>query len=346
MRRRRHPHARARAGRRAGGRAGRRRSSPTSTRARRAGLPAVLDGRAPAAHGGRPRALARRRPRSCAGGLRAAGATELNETRRAARPAAARPRPRRDLATRCASSATFPQLEYPRAWPRRARTSSGRCCGSCPASRRRAAAGRRPARARRAVDVAGPRAPDAARGARGAGRRAGPRDRDVEPPRRPTRRSTCPANARARRLAVLREDDAALRRRRLPRAATARSCARSQSGCAVVAVPGGRRHERERRAGRLGGRRRAAAAAARRRRARVRLAVGRALGDAGAAGAARASWRTGRARWTRRRWRPGSSRTSRGGTAETVPPRACARWVAARSAPRRAPRRPSAARSP
>ena len=113
--------------------------------------------------------------------------------------------------------ATLPELEYPRADPYPNTHVVGPLLWEIPGEEGvAAAAGGRTGRARRAVDVAGPRAPDAARRARGPGRRAGARDRDVEPARSgPAARRA--RQRRRRRLALLREDDAALRRRPLPR---------------------------------------------------------------------------------------------------------------------------------
>ena len=80
----------------------------------------------------------------------------------------------------------------------------------------RAAAGARAGRARRPLDLAGPGARAAARRARGPRRRARARDRHLQRPRA----GGADPGARERRprpLALLRQDDAAVRRRRAPR---------------------------------------------------------------------------------------------------------------------------------
>ena len=157
-----------------------------------------------------PYSLGARLPRTAAGrGAVAARSTRLTRRglergrARAQRDArggsglrAARPRARRDLAASWR-------------WSRRSRSSSTRARGreptthvvgpllwEPPVERRRAAAGRRAAGAGRAVDLAGPRAPAAARGAARARRRAGARARDLEPPAAAASRSPVPANAR------------------------------------------------------------------------------------------------------------------------------------------------------
>ena len=312
-RRRRHPHARAGARRRAGRRAGRD-AHPPRRPAPGAGLPAVLDRRAAAADGRRARGLAARSTASWTRGPASSGAT--SSTRRAGGSGcppldrvhggiSARAVPRRDV----------PAARVPARLAARGRHVVGPLLWEPPFGRRRAAAGRRAARARRAVDVAGPRPPAAARRGRGLA------DEPVRVlatwNRRPLRAAARRSRERAaRRLGLLRADDAALRRRRLPRRARHASCARWRRA-ASSSCPGGRRHERERRARRLGRRRRPAAAAAVRRRGR---APGRAAGRCASrgCGVARGSWPPGPRRTTRRcappRWWSGSREADGEGT--------------------------------
>ena len=247
-RRRRHPHAGAGAGRRARGRAGGRRSSRTSTRARAPGFP-------PYSMGARLPRTARRAarlwratgPRRRAAGWRS-GRDELNETRARLGLPPLRPRPRRDLARSCASSATFPQLEYPRALAGRDARRRAAAVGAA----RPATSSCRPATSRSCSSRPSTSQDPAHRLLRaaleGLADAAGARAGDVEPPAARPRRSTCRANARLVEWVQLRADDAALRRRRLPRRPRDASRARCEAGCVVVAVPGRGRHERERRA--------------------------------------------------------------------------------------------------
>ena len=161
--------------------------------------------------------------------------------------------------------ATFPQLEYPR---RRAvaRDARDRAAAVGAAVRRRgAAARRRAARAGGAEHVAGPGAAARASGARGAGGRAGAgAGHDSTGARSPSPDPGARQRA-ARRLGLVRADDAAVRRRRLPR--------RPRDGGAVAGErrAGGRvrprgRPGRERRPDPLGGRRACRSPAASRRR--------------------------------------------------------------------------------
>ena len=186
-------------------------------------LPAVLARRAAAAQRTGPRAVAgRATAAACAGSSAAARAQRDPRARLGLPPLAhvhggiiARARARRD-ASRSSSTRA----------PRRAarRTSSGRSVGAA-RRRRRAAARRRSARARRAVDVAGPEHRMLRAALRGPRRRAGARARDVEPP---------PAGAAAprprqrpsRRVGVLRAHDARAATSSSATPATARSRAR------------------------------------------------------------------------------------------------------------------------
>ena len=270
----RHPHARAGAGRRARGHAGRD-AGPPRVPARRARLAALRGGRAAAAHARSGARLWARSTPLVRRGLQP-GRAELNETRARLGLRAAGAPARRESASGCAWSRTFPQLEYPR---RVAGARARRRAAAVGAAVRRggAAAGRRAAGAGGAVDRAGPRAPAAARRAR----RAWP-DEPVRvlatwnrrPPATPSR---CRANARlvewvsysqtmpACELVICHAGHGTLVR--------ALAC-----GCPVVVRPARRRHGRERGAGRLGrGRGPAAVAAAE-------------PGDA-AAGGAGARWR-------------------------------------------------------
>ena len=151
------------------GRAGARRSSPTSIRASAPGLPPYsLGARLPRTALGR--ALWRRaRPRSTDAGLER-GRRELNETRRRlGLPPLAHVHG--GISQRAGARGDVPAARVParRRAPRDARRRAA-AVGAA-GRRRRAAARRRAARARRAVDLAGPRAPPAARRARGPRRR-------------------------------------------------------------------------------------------------------------------------------------------------------------------------------
>ena len=143
----------------------------------------------------------------------------------------------------------------------RRRTSSGRCCGSRRSARSSCPPGDDAARARRAVDVAGPRAD----GCCARRWRAWPTCRSAcwrtwnrrEPP---DRRSRCPPTRGW--------SSGSPTRRRCPRCDVVVCHAGHGTLVRALAqrlrgrrVPGRGRHERERRAGRLGRRRRAAAAA-------------------------------------------------------------------------------------
>ena len=227
---------------------------------------------------------------------------------RAARPAAARPRARRDLARSCALVATFPQLEYPRALAGPATHVVGPLLWEPPAGDVEPPPGRRPARARRAVDRRRTPTHRLLRAAlERARRRARARARDVEPPA---------AGRAARRAAATRgSSTGSPTRATMPRCdvvvchgghgTLARALAERLRG---RRRPGRRRHERERRARRLG---RASACACRgacARRARCGLAVERALADAALRAARPRARARGRAATTRRRGRPSSSR--------------------------------------
>ena len=158
----RHPHARAGARRRAVRRAGGD-ARPARAPVGGARLPAVLARRAAAAHARRARGCGGASTRWSRAGSSRAGAS----TTTAARGSAWR-RCRtstRGCRARSRSSATLPQLEYPRALAGRGCASSGRCCGSRRASAVAPPPGDGPGRAGRAVDRAGPRARAAARGA-------------------------------------------------------------------------------------------------------------------------------------------------------------------------------------
>ena len=211
--RRRHPHAGAGAGRRARGRAGGD-ARPARPSADAAGLAAVLDGRAAAAHRAR---AARCGARRAADRRRAGARARASSTRRAGGSACGPlDRVHGGLSQRAGLVATFPQLEYPRAVALPATHVVGPAAVGAALRGRRAAAGRRAARARRALDLAGPRAPAAARDARGLADEAVRvlASWNRRPLAEPRRRSRQRAPGR---LALLRADDAALRRRRLPR---------------------------------------------------------------------------------------------------------------------------------
>ena len=159
------------------------------------GLPAVLDRRAAAAHAGRGARSGGRRHRAVAIGLEQ-GRREYNDCRaRLGLPPL--PWTHTGLSRSLTMVATFPQLEYPRAWPAWTRV-VGPLMWEPGGPVADAAAGRRAGRARRDLDVAGPRAPAAARGAGRAGGRAGARDRDRR------RRSPGSGERRARAVDVLR----------------------------------------------------------------------------------------------------------------------------------------------
>ena len=269
-------------------------------------LAALLGGRAPAAHGGRPApvgrdvAVDRRRP----------GARAPRAQRDAPAPGAAGRwiactagsrrrwrwwRPSRRSSTRARSRC-----------PRR--TSWARCCGS----RRRPTSSCRRATTRSCWWRLRPRRTRRTELLRATLR--GLADAPVRVlavwNRRPLGEPVdVPAERAPGRLALLRADDATVRRRRLPRRPRhprARAGQRLRRG----RRPRRGRHERERRAGRLGGRRRARAAAA------VRAGPGAPGGGARAGRARRcasapASSRRGRASTIRRRARPSSSSSSR-----------------------------------
>ena len=147
------------------GRAGGRRSSRTSTRAREPGFPPYsLGARLPRTAVG---------PRGCGGGFdrvvgaRPASAGATSSTRRARRLGLPPlDRVHGGISRALVLVATFPQLEYPRAVAGRARTSSGRCCGSRRSARSSCRRATTPLVLVAPSTVAGPRAPAAARGAR------------------------------------------------------------------------------------------------------------------------------------------------------------------------------------
>ena len=247
---------------------------------------AVLLRRAAAAHARRPRAVARRRP--AAAPRAAARPRQLNETRRRLGLPALE-RVHGGISEALALVATFPQLEYPRAWPAGTHV-VGPLMWEPPAPDASCRPGRRAARPDRPVDLAGP-GPDAAARARW---RASPACRCACSPR-PTGRSppACRAAQRpARRLGLLLARDARLRARRLPRRPR-HGRARAGERLRRRDRPGRRRHERERRARRVGGRRRAAAAAGSSGARGLALAVGRALARPRAARRAPADCRRG-----------------------------------------------------
>ena len=191
-------------------------------------------------------------------------------------------RPRRHQPTSSRSSATFPQLEYPRTWPGHVHVvgplmweppadgaeppapapprTIGRSCSSRPPPPRTPSTG-----------CCAPRCAASPTRPSGCSRRG----TGALPPRP----LPVPENAPGRRVGLLLADDAALRRRRLPRRATARSPGRSPAA-APSSPARRRRHERERRPRGLGRRGRAAAptlrhaaVAAPRRRTGARRAV-------------------------------------------------------------------------
>ena len=328
-RRRRHPHAGAGAGRRARGRAVGDADPPRRPARRDRASRRTRSGRGCRARRSGARLWRRARPRSSGAGC-ARARSELNETRRAAGPA-------RRWTTSTAgsrggwrSSATFPQLEYPRAWPAAARTSSGRCSGS-----RRSATSSCPPGDAPLVLVAPSTAQDrrasaAARGARGPGGPARPRAGDHEPAA--ARRAAGGARQRAaRRLGLLRADDAALRRGRLPRRATARSCARWRAAASVVACPAaGDMNENAARVDWAGRGRPPAAAAGRRRGLCAWRCGGRCASRR--CGRGRGSWRRGWPSAIRPIGRPSWSRSLPSGTRTSVRVRMEREWLAGRLA--------------
>ena len=110
-----HPHARARAGRRARGRAGGDASSRTCIPDLPPGLPAVLDRRAAAAHAASGARCGGRPTGRVAIGLEQ-GRREYNDCR-ARLGLAPLPWTHTGLSRSLTMVGTFPQLEYPRAWP-------------------------------------------------------------------------------------------------------------------------------------------------------------------------------------------------------------------------------------
>ena len=146
------------------------------------------------ARGCRARALGRARcggarTALCAAGS-SAGARELNGRARAARPAAARPRCTAGISRSLALVGDVAAARVPAARGRPWMRVVGPLLWEPPGERGRAAARRRPGRARRAVDRAGRGGHAAARGARRAGARARARDRHVQRPAAP-RGSRC-----------------------------------------------------------------------------------------------------------------------------------------------------------
>ena len=225
-------------------------------------LPDLLARRAPAAHGrsGARCGAARQRPVAARPGARPPRAERTR-----ARGSACRRSPTSTAASAASSrsSATFPQLEYPRAWPRARARRRPADVGAAGAPRSSCPPGDDPL-----VLVAPSTAQDPEHrllraALRGLADAPGAGARDLEPP--PALAAAAGARQRAaRRVGLLLAHDAPLRRRSSATPATARSCARSRSGCAVVACPARRRHERERRAPGLGRRGRARAAPLRR----------------------------------------------------------------------------------
>ena len=179
------------------------------------GLPDLLARRAPAAHGRRPRLLA---PRAGPVRARPASAGDASSTRRARGSAC----PRSTTSTAASAAelalvATFPQLEYPRAWPaararRRPADVGAAAPTTCelPAGRRRRSCSSRPRRRRTpSTGCCTPRC---------AGSPTLPvRVLATWNRRLPPRPLPVPENAQRRRLGLLLAHDAALRRRRLPR---------------------------------------------------------------------------------------------------------------------------------
>ena len=164
-----------------------------------------------------------------------AGRVRAQRDAPAPRAAAAGARPRRASAASCASSATFPQLEYPRAWPRARACRRTAACGSrrredveLPPGDGRSCSSRRRPRRTPSTACCAPRwracatCPCACSRPGTAGRR--------------TRPLPVPDERARRRVGPLLAHDAALRRRRLPRRPR-HARARARCGCAVVACP-------------------------------------------------------------------------------------------------------------
>jgi hypothetical protein len=213
-----------------------------------------------------PYALGARLPRTALGrglwrglgrftqaGLRQ-GRAELNATRvKVGLPPVARLHG--GLSERLCLVGTFPQLEYPRDWPGHVKV-VGPIMWEPPFAAVESPAGDAPL-----VLVAPSRAPAVARRARRPRRRAGPGAGDVEPAAAdPTGRGA--GEHTAGRMALLRQDDAVVRRCGLPRRA------RDDGARPGLRLPRSRgtaqwRHGRERRAGRLGRRGRQASLAPR-----------------------------------------------------------------------------------
>ena len=303
---RRHPHARARAGRRARGRAGGDAHPARRTRAAAPGLPPYSIGARLRARAAGPCGCGACRDPLLTRGLRAGA--RASSTRRA-RALGLPPLPcvHGGISRRLCLVATFPQLEYPRALAAAACRSSGRCCGS-----------------RRSGDVEPPPgdaplvlvAPSTSQDPEhrllraaldGLAERAGARARHDEPARPLAAPLAVPANARL---------------------VDWLSYARTMPRCDVVVCHGGprhgraragravrrrgrarrRRHGRERRAGRLGRRRACGCRGGCARPAPLRLAVRRALAEPRLAARARELARVG-ARARRR----GAGGRARGG---------------------------------
>ena len=309
------------------------RSSPTSTRACR---PAAR--RTPAARGCRARVPAARcgaAPTRCCATASSSAARQLNETRRRLGLPALE-RVHGGISEALALVATFPQLEYPRAWPAGTHV-VGPLMWEPPAPDVALPPGDEPL-VLIAPSTSQDPGPDAAARRAGRARRPARARARVGEPADPGRRAGA-GQRPARRLGLLRARDAGLRRSSSATAGTAPSRARWPAAARVVDRPGGRRHERERGAGRLGGRRRAAAAAARRARAgwRSRSAArwrGRSCATA------RAGCRPGLRATTAPRARPTSSRRFAAGAPRASQPE----WlVRAMSVPltRRTPVRPA-----
>ena len=193
-------------------------------------------------------AVAAHRPAESRAGSSRAGAVQ--RVPRAARPGAAAVGAH-GLSRALALVATLPQLEYPRAWPAWAARRRAADVGAAGRAGR-AAAGRRPGRARRAVDRAGSASTGCcARRSPGLARRARAGDRDLERARAGRRRSPCRANAVLVPWLSYSQTMPALRRGRLPRRPRDAG-ARARLRLPGRRLPGGRRHGRERRAGATG----------------------------------------------------------------------------------------------
>ena len=210
---------------------------PVATRRPARASPTCRPGFPPFSIGARlPRT--RRRARACGGRPTGRSQIGLEQGRREYNDCRARlglaplPWTHTGLSRSLTMVATFPQLEYPRAWPSWTRV-VGPLMWEPGGPLVDAAAGRRAGRAGRDLDVAGPLALAAARVPGRAGGRAGARDRDR------SERRAAPANAVLVPWMSYARDDAALRPRDHPRRPRDARAGAGVSGCPVLVCPAG-----------------------------------------------------------------------------------------------------------